>query len=239
MACFYLSGRSCLRIRLRDFRIHKDLFKAMCSAGSPSLIMQLLASLSVALYVVQAREYGDEAAIAVVGVAMAITTFMFLPIVGLNMGMQPIIGYNWGAGNLARVKKTFIMGLVVATFICTSAFILGEVFPRELYIIFLGKESNLIPMGESVLRTLILAYPLIGVNIITSGLFQSTKRPIYSIVVTVLRQAAFLIPFMYVFPKIWGLDGLWWSFPLSDFLAFVIIVVFIRVAIFTPKKKII
>ena len=238
VACFYLSGRSCLRIRLCDFRIHKDLFKAMCSAGSPSLIMQLLASLSVALYVVQAREYGDEAAIAVVGVAMAITTFMFLPIVGLNMGMQPIIGYNWGAGNFARVKKTFLMGLVVATFICVSAFVLGEVFPRELYIIFLGKDSHLIPMGEGVLRTLILAYPLIGVNIITSGFFQSTKRPTYSIIVTVLRQAAFLIPFMYIFPKFWGLDGLWWSFPLSDFLAFVITLVFISVAIFPPKKKI-
>ncbi len=233
VACFYLSGRSCLNIRLRDIKIHKDLFKAMFAAGSPSLIMQMFASLGVALYVMQARDYGSEATIAVVGVAMAITTFMFLPIVGLGMGMQPIIGYNWGARNLSRVKKTFVCGVIFATVICLASFALGQLFPKYLYIIFLGKDSQLISVGESVLRVLILAYPLIGVNIITSGFFQSTKRPIYSIIVTVLRQGVFLIPLMFILPKIWGLDGLWASFPISDLMAFLMTLVFIRIKIYS------
>ncbi len=232
VVCFYLSGRSCLQIRLRDMKIHKDLFKAMFAAGSPSLIMQMFASLGVALYVMQARDYGSEATIAVVGVAMAITTFMFLPIVGLGMGMQPIIGFNWGARNLERVKKTFIYGIATATVLCVFSFAIGQLYPKYLYIIFLGKESPLIPVGESVLRVLILAYPLIGVNIITSGFFQSTKRPIYSIIVTVLRQGVFLIPLLYILPKYWGLDGLWASFPISDVMAFLITLVFIRLKIF-------
>ncbi|MBO5255336.1 MAG: MATE family efflux transporter [Opitutales bacterium] len=235
--CFYFSGRSCLRIRLRDLRVHKGLFTSMCSAGSPSLIMQIFASLGVALYIMQAREYGNEAIIAVVGIAMAITTFMFLPIVGLSAGMQPIIGFNWGAKNMPRVYKTLIYGIIVATFICVVGFTIGELFPNYLYIMFLGKESNLIPVGEKVLRILILCYPFIGVNIVTSGFFQSTKRPVYAIIVTIMRQGVFLIPLLYILPKYWGLDGLWYSFPLSDFAAFVITLFFIWIVIFNKNKK--
>ena len=226
--CFYFSGRSCLKIRLKDLRVHKGLFGAMCSAGSPSLIMQIFASLGVALYVMQARKYGSEATIAVVGVAMAITTFMFLPIVGLSAGMQPIIGFNWGANNMQRVRKTLWYGMGFATLICVCGFAIGELFPDYLYIMFLGKDSNLISVGEKVLRILIFCYPLIGVNIVTSGFFQSTKRPVYAIIVTVMRQGVFLIPLLYVLPKYWGLDGLWYSFPMSDFAAFLLTLVFLR-----------
>ncbi len=228
VVCFYYSGRSCLKIRVSDIRIDKKLFKSMCAAGSPSMIMQLFASLGVSLYVKQACEYGSESTIAVVGIAMAITTFMFLPIVGLGMGTQPIIGYNWGAKNFDRVRKTFFYGVGVASALCVLSFLVGELFPKYLYMIFLGKDSPLIAQGESVLRVLIFCYPLIGVNIITSSFFQSTKRPIFSIVVTVLRQGVFLIPMIYILPKFFGLDGLWISFPISDFFAFVITIIFIR-----------
>ena len=108
-----------------------------------------------------------------------------------------------------------------------AAFIFGEVFAREIYALFLGRGSELAATGAGVLRILILCYPLIGVNIVTSGFFQSTKRPFYSIVVTVMRQGVFLIPLMYALPKFWGVDGLWWSFPISDFSAFAITVFFI------------
>lgn len=225
--CFYLSGRSCLKFSVADFRVHRGLFGEMCAAGSPSFIMQIFAALGISLYVKQACEYGAEPAITVVGIAMAITTFMFLPIVGLAMGMQPIVGYNWGAGNIARVRRTFVCGIVFATAVCVAAFIFGEVFAREIYALFLGRGSELAATGAGVLRILILCYPLIGVNIVTSGFFQSTKRPFYSIVVTVMRQGVFLIPLMYALPKFWGVAGLWWSFPISDFSAFAITVFFI------------
>ncbi len=228
VGCFYLSGRSCLKIRLRDMKVHSGLFRDVCEAGSPSLIMQFFAGLCVSLYIKQACEYGSEPAIAVVGIAMSITTFMFLPIVGLAMGMQPIVGYNWGAKNFARVKRTFLCGIVFSTCIGLAGFAAGECFPRLFYAVFLGRESELAAMGSRVLRILILCYPLIGVNIITSGFFQSTKRPVYSITVSVLRQAVFLIPLMYVLPEMFGVDGLWASFPISDFMAFVITLVFIK-----------
>ena len=90
-----------------------------------------------------------------------------------------------------------------------------------------GSPRKRLPFVK-VLRILILCYPLIGVNIVTSGFFQSTKRPVYAIIVTVMRQGVFLIPLLYVLPMYWGLDGLWYSFPLSDLAAFLLTLVFLR-----------
>ena len=129
---------------------------------------------------------------------------------------------------MQRVRKTLWYGMGFATLICVCGFAIGELFPDYLYIMFLGKDSNLIAVGEKVLRILIFCYPLIGVNIVTSGFFQSTKRPVYAIIVTVMRQGVFLIPLLYVLPKYWGLDGLWYSFPMSDFAAFLLTLVFLR-----------
>lgn len=236
VAYFYASGRGCLKIRLRDFRLHRDLLGSVCAAGSPSFIMQIFASLSVAFYIIQANRYGSEATIAVVGIATAITTFMFLPIVGLGTCMQPIIGYNWGARNMERVRKAFKLGAAVATAICVFFFAVGESCPRLLYMIFLGRGSELLDAGARVLRILILCYPLIGVNIIASHFFQSTKQPSFAIFVAVLRQGVFLIPLLYFLPMYFGLDGLWASFPLSDIAAFIATVFFIRRRIF-PRKS--
>ena len=236
---FYLSGRSCLAPKLRDFKVHKDLVGSVFASGSPSLVMQLLAGLGVSLYVKQACAYGDESTIAIVGVDFAATMFMFLPVVGFSMGVQPIIGYNYGAKNTERVRRTFGYSLLFSTLFCTAAFAVAETFPEIVFRVFFGEDSRLLNEGARVLRILVACTPLIGVNIITSGFFQSTKRPAYSVAVTVIRQALFLIPLMYLLPLKFGLDGLWASFPLSDFAAFLATLVFIWLKILphSPKKK--
>ena len=224
---FYFSGKSFLRIRLENIRTKWATLKQMLAAGSPSFIIQFLAAMSVAVFVMQARKYGSESAIAVIGVCTATITLLFLPIVGLSMGIQPILGYNLGAGMPDRVKKTFFRSIQLATLICTSGFLLTEIFAREIFTLYLGKNSQLLSMGESALRTLVACFPLIGANIITSGYFQSLKRPRISIFITTLRQAIFLIPIMFILPSFIGIKGLWMCYPIADFMAFVATMYFV------------
>ncbi len=232
---FYAGGRSCLTFRLSDVKFHRDIIGAVCSAGSPSLIMQLLAGLGVSLYVKQACEFGSESTIAIVGVDFASTTIMFMPVVGLSMGVQPIIGYNWGARNPERVVKTFYYALAAATAFCTLAFVLAQLYAEVIFMLFFGETSSLITDGARIMRILVCCTPFIGANIVASGFFQSTKRPAYSVAVTFIRQALFLIPLLYLLPIYFGLDGLWASFPLSDFMAFLVTLVFILLKI-TPAR---
>ena len=223
---FYFCGKSYLKIRAKNLRVHWGSFKTMVSAGSPSLIMQGLASLAILIFVRQARSYGDEGAIAVVGVTMTATMLMFLPIVGLSMGIQPIIGYNWGARNYARVKETFLKALYGATIVCSVCFIFLQLFPGLIFSLFLGPDSHVLGMGERALRILTLVTPLIGVNIVTSGYFQSVKRPKFAIFITTLRQLLLLVPMFVILPKFFGLDGVWASYPVSDFLSWAVTMYF-------------
>ncbi len=226
---FYFSSVSYLKIRLRHVRLHLGTLKHILTAGSPAFVTQFIAAAAVGFLIVQARSYGSESAIAVVGIVQSVTTVMFLPVVGLGMGIQPIIGYNWGARNLTRAKIAMLNAVYAATFICTLSFVVGEFFPRFVFEIFLGDNSQLVDMGVRALKIIVVLYPLIGFNIIVASFFQSTKRPAFSILVVIFRQVMFFIPLAYTLPVFWGIDGLWLSYPISDFFAFFLtLAVFVR-----------
>lgn len=226
---YYFGGFSVLKVRRKNIFPSVAEVRAILSAGSPAFILQTLAAVAVSVMVLQARKYGAEPALTVIGVCATVTFFLFLPVVGLSMGVQPIIGYNWGAENLKRVRRAFGRALFFATLICTSGFLVAEICPRAIFNIFLGEESALLDMGETALRLMVAGYPFIGINIIASGYFQSTKRPRISITLTMLRQLAFLVPAMLVLPHFFGLNGLWASFPVGDFSAFLATLVFVLI----------
>ena len=221
---YYVSGKNFLRIRLSNMRPFKKLLKQMGAAGSPSFILQACAAFSVSIFVMQARSYGSESALAI--------------LLGIATGTQPIIGYNWGAKNFKRVRRAFSRALGAATAICVTGFAVAELFPDIIFEIFLGEDSHLLSTGEAALRLMVVGMPFIGVNIVTSGYFQSIKRPSVSIFVTILRQILFLVPAMFLLPRLFGLGGLWASFPISDFSAFVATLFFVRAEMSALRSKI-
>ncbi len=226
---FYFCSISYLKIRPAYVRLHFDILKNILTAGSPAFVTQSVAAAAVGFLIVQARSYGSESAIAVVGIVQSVITVMFLPVVGLGMGMQPIIGYNWGARNLSRVRSAVLKAIYAATFICALSFAVGEFLPRPIFEVFLGNNSGLVDMGVRALRIIVVLYPLIGFNIVVASFFQSTKRPAFSILVVIFRQVMFFIPLAYALPIFWGIDGLWFSYPISDFFAFFLtLAVFVR-----------
>ena len=224
---YFFSGRNYLKLRLKNVRVRMDALRNMLAAGSPSFVIQMLAAFSTMLFVMQARNFGAEGAIAIIGVSSSVNVFLYLPVVGLSMGAQPIFGYNWGARNFSRVREAFVNILMLSTGICVVGFAFVEIFAGEIFSLFLGGDSPLMSMGERAMRILACMFPLIGANIVTSGYFQATKRPKFSIFVTTLRQLIFLAPLLFCLPHIVGLDGVWASFPIADFAAFTLTFAFI------------
>ncbi len=233
VARFYLKKKGIVRLSLEHVRLHPALARKIIELGSPAFIIQSLASVSMALQIYQAKAYGAEGAVTIIGICMTVGMFLFLPMVGISMGVQPIIGFSWGARDFGRAYSAFLHALALAVAAGVLGWAAVQAFPGSIVSCFLPSESALMEMGGRALRICAAVSPLIGVNIVTGGYFQSTGRPKFSIFLTTLRQLVILVPMLLFLPLAFGLDGLWMSFPVSDFGAFAYSVV---VAYFEFKR---
>ena len=151
--------------------------------------------------------------------------FLFMMIcLGLNQGMQPIAGYNYGAKKYSRVKEVFRKTALLAMMITTLCFIMGVFFPRAAASIF-THEENLLNISSEGLRIMTLIFPLVGLQMIGTNFFQSLGMVKKSIFLSLSRQILFLLPLLYVLPQSMGAKGVWISFPISDMIATILTVI--------------
>ena len=155
-------------------------------------------------------------------------------VMGLTMGMQPIIGYNYGAQKQDRVKHTLRLGIIVGVLITSSGFIICELFPHAVSAIFTDSEE-LINMAATGFRICILMFPLVGAQIVISNFFQSIGKAKISIFLSLSRQLVYLLPGLLIFPGWYGLNGIWISMPVADGLAFITAIIILTV--YTRKIK--
>lgn len=163
-------------------------------------------------------EYGGDTAVGAAGLFTTYTQLVVMVILGICQGMQPIVGFNFGAGKYGRMQKAYWLAVSVATVLCVLCTLGGLTIPRYVARLFTNHEG-LIAMTESCLTKALLAFPLVGFQVVSTTFFQSTGKAAKSIVLGLARQVIFLIPMMLMLPHFWGLDGVWYSFPLSDFCA--------------------
>jgi Na+-driven multidrug efflux pump len=140
--------------------------------------------------------------------------------------VQPIIGYNFGARQLARVRQAALFAIGAATAVFTLGFAIVNFFPRSLVSLFAGASTELIEMSSFALKRVLFCMPLIGFQIVSSGYFQAVGKPRHSIFLSLSRQVLFLIPLLYAMPALFGLTGLWFAPAAADFLAAVVTAVF-------------
>lgn len=153
------------------------------------------------------------------------TTMVFVMIVfGVTQGMQPILGYNFGAGQWHRVKATLYKGIWLGVGITTFGFIVTESFPATISRMFTTDE-HLIEIAKHGFRIFFLFYPVVGCQIVIQNFFQSIGKPKLSIFLSLTRQLLFLLPFLIILPKIYGVDGVWASMCGSDLIAFFVAIV--------------
>lgn len=212
-----------LKIDLKQFKISFPILKDIYSVGLPAMIMQLLGSIMVGGLNIIVGSHNDYA-IAVVGIYFKLQSFVFMPVFGLNQGYMPIIGYNYGHNNPKRMKETIKYGLVTAFVITTLGFVLFQTMP-ELFIKLFNDDPELISIGITALKTISLAFPVIGIAIVASTTFQAVGKGVISMIVSFLRQIIVLLPVAYLLGKFGDLKHIWYAFPISETVSFVVLLI--------------
>lgn len=204
-----------LHLRRGIYGLRKAIVKHILSIGLSPFFLQAFACLVVSLINLGLKNYGGDIAIAAYSIVNGITFLFVMVVLGVCQGMQPIAGYNYGAQQPERVTEVLKKAIMAATFIMCCSFVLSEFFPEYPVRLFTN-DPELTKLSVDGMRIIVSMAPLVGFQIVTGNFFQSIGKAKVSIFLSVSRQMVFLIPFLIIFPKIWGTDGVWASIAVSD-----------------------
>ena len=218
----------------RAFHFEKGIFKLDPRVAKDSLVIGMgpflmnAAACLVTLFInQQLRDYSGDLGIGSYGICNRFI-FMFIMIcMGLNQGMQPIAGYNYGAKQYSRVKEVFWMTAKFGTIVTTICFCIGMFIPRLASGIFTHDEE-LLNMSAEGLRILTIGFPIVGFQMIGTNFFQCLGMVKKSIILSLSRQLLFLLPLLYCLPLWMGANGVWMSFPISDVLSAILTAILLR-----------
>ena len=220
--CFQLSDKSeLIHLKRGTFRLHWDLVRNMLTIGLSPCLMNAAACLVVLLINRGLLKYGSDVAIGAYSIINSIGFIFIMMVMGFNQAMQPIAGYNYGAKQYPRVLKVLYLTLFFGTCVTTLGFIVG-VFMPDLCIRIFTNDSELSLIARNGMRINFLIFPLIGSQMVTGNFFQSIGMPGKSILMSLSRQLLLLIPFLIILPRHFGIDGVWYSMPVSDALSVIL-----------------
>lgn len=220
-AFLIFSGKSRVEIRKDTFSFDSGLARRIVSCGFAFWIAQMAMGLISLVYNSQLGKYGSDTAISVYAVVASIMTFVIMPASGISQGIQPIVGNNYGAGDYRRVMSTLYQASGLSVGITCVIWVAVMLFPRQILMAF-GATEEMLAIGIPGLRTNFCITPILGFVMLATTFFQSIAKPLPSIIITFLRQILFLIPFIYLFPALWGINGIFAAQPVSDALALVL-----------------
>lgn len=213
----FTRGNSVVKLHPANLLPDFVILKSIVSAGIAPFVMQIAGSVIQALYNMQLIKHGGDTAVAVMGIINSVAILLVMSIIALNMASQPILGFNYGAGNYRRVRETFILVLKYSTLISIAGFIISEVFPAGIIKLF-NSDPELLSIGVPGIRIFMAMMPIVGFQIVTSNFYQATGRAGVAAAITMLRQVVILIPILLILPGIFGINGIWIASPVSDFL---------------------
>jgi Na+-driven multidrug efflux pump len=163
------------------------------------------------------------------GIVFSVVTLIIMPIFGINQGVQPIIGYNYGARKFDRVKQAYSLAVIFATVIIVIGWITTRLFPQQLVYLFNKDEPELISFSVRAIQRNLIFLPVVGFQIVSSNYFQAVGKPNLSAFLGLSRQVLILIPALLILPKFFGLDGVISAGPLADITSAIITLIFIIV----------
>lgn len=222
----FLKRNRHLSVRLLRPRLYKDSAKDIIKVGLPAVIMQGIGTIMTSLMNAILITF-DVLATTVFGVYFKLQSFVFMPIFGMNSGLMPILGYNYGAKNKPRMMRALKLGIVFAFIFMSLGTLIFNLFPDALLGLFNASDS-LKSLGEVALRLISLSFPLAAISIILGALFQAMGDGFYSMVVSVVRQLFILIPCAWLFGRLFGLNAVWFSFLTAEVFALVLSLFFFR-----------
>lgn len=215
---YFFTGPSQLRIQLKNLIPIWSLVKEILSIGGVTLARQGAVSLLTIVLNHTLFQYGTELAVAVFGIINRIMMFANFPVLGITQGFLPIAGYNYGAKKWSRVRITIRQSIRSGTGIAVLLFSLILIFSKSI-VGFFTTDPALLESTPGALRMVFLATPLIATQLIGAAYFQAIGKALPALLLTLTKQGFFLVPLVLLLPLQFGLDGIWYAFPVADILA--------------------
>ena len=200
------------------FKLKSRIILSIVSIGMSPFLINITASVVNVFMNKALLNHGGDLAIGAFGIINSYASIMIFAIIGLCQGMQPIVGYNYGAKHFDRVKKAFAITAVAATIITTIGFALSLTIPSTLVKGFTSDEE-LTQIASLGLKIVFLAFPIVGWQIVTTNFFQSIGIAWKAIFLSLSRQVLFLLPMIWILPGIYGLNGAWFALPIADVIS--------------------
>lgn len=214
----FLRRGTTLRFRRGTFGLRGSVVLPIVAIGAAPSLVNFAAGFINIIINTTLLHYGGDMAIGAAGIFTTFAALLTTVVIGICQGMQPIVGYNFGAGRISRLRRTFWLAVGAATAITTLGFAAAQLMPRAIARAF-TTDATLIDNTASALRTAMSLFAVVGFQIMATTFFQSIGAAAKSIFLSLTRQVLFVIPLLLTLPRAMGLQGVWVSFPLSDLAA--------------------
>ncbi|MBQ9931726.1 MAG: MATE family efflux transporter [Firmicutes bacterium] len=231
---FFFTKKQQVHIRFKGFRFRKDIVKNIYIVGGPAIIMQSISSfMQMGLNTILMPL--SSTAVAVLGAYFRLQNFVFMPMFGLNQGLVPICGYNYGARNKARLMEAYKKGLMTAIIIGIVGFVVFQFLSAQLMSLF-EPSTEMMSLGIHALKIISFSFIPAAYGICTSNLFQATGHGFYSLICSMFRQLVGILPLAVLFSKIGGVDLVWLAIPMAEIIAMIFCTAFL-VKLYKNKIK--
>ncbi len=228
---YVFSGRSALKLRAEHLVPRADIVRQIVSVGASEFARLTAGGVSATLVVQSLSRFGSPYAVAAYGVISRVLSVFFMPMMGISQGLQPILGYNYGAGNWGRAHRAVRLSVTAATAISMVGFLVLTLFPGLIFGLFTA-DPELRSIGARSLRMMTLGFAFIGFQVIGSTLFQALGKGAPALFLSMSRQVLLFLPLVILLPRLVGLPGVWLAFPAADLLS-----AFITFAFFSRQMR--
>jgi putative MATE family efflux protein len=221
---YYITGSGYLRLHFRNFSPDFKILSSILVIGVAQFAQSIAMTLSASFIIKMAATYGGDLALSSFGIVQRILYFAMMPGMVIGQGMQPALGYNYGARRYHLALRTIILASIGATVLSIALFVILYFLPGPIIRVFTS-DARLIQECAHVVKTVFLALPLVGLFTVGQLVFPSIGKTVPTFIVALARPVAFMTPLVLMLPRFFELDGVWFSFPGSDALSFLLVFV--------------
>ncbi len=224
---YFLDVKNLIRLKIKNMKLKLHIVRDIFSIGAGPFTLQCAISIMLIVTNHIFYKYGGRDALAVIGIIAVINMMFNMIVSGISQGIQPIIGYNYGAKKTGRVKETLEFSVIMATVICIIGFIPVFFFSREIMMLFSKDNAYILSLGATGLKYSLITLPLLGFQIISISYFQAVGKYLHALFLYMMRQLIVVIPLLVLLSSIYGFYGGIAAFPVSDIIITAVTVVFI------------
>ena len=233
---YFLKNKGGIRLNLAALKPDFRKMRMIITTGIPAFIMNVIGSLLQGILNSSLVKYGGDLAQAAMGIVNSVQTFLVMPVIGVNQGVQPIVSFNFGAGKLKRAQSAIKTGMLVGVIITAFGWLLIQFFAEPIAGVFHG-DAELVDMAARFMRQWFAMLFVIGAPIIGSNYFQSIGKPLFATFLTLLRQVIVLIPLILILPRFLGLYGITWASPIADTVSAIVSVTWVFLYMRKQRKE--